>query len=98
MPGRGSTPEQRRCSACGALRQLRSLARAFSSAATHPLRPVALCHPQLTADDKEFLGRLMRGQGRERIVGGPAYSSWFNTQSRLTGALPQAGVQVRAGG
>lgn len=51
---------------------------------------------QLTKAQKQHLGRLMRGHGADRIVGGPAYSDWFNTQSRLVGLLPQEGVEALA--
>lgn len=49
---------------------------------------------KLSAEQRAFLDALMRGQGEHRIVGGPAYSTWFNTQSRLVTRLREEGVRV----
>lgn len=58
-----------------------------------PWAPFTPYH-KLREAQREHLGRLMRGSTRPPLVGGQAYSTWFNTQSRLTGPLPEEGVKV----
>lgn len=58
-----------------------------------PWEPFTPYH-RLSGEQRAHLGRLMRGATRPPLVGGQAYNTWFNTQSRLTGLLPDAGVKV----
>ncbi|KAL4431136.1 hypothetical protein ABPG75_006392 [Micractinium tetrahymenae] len=49
-----------------------------------------------TPENEAYLAALMRGQGGLHVTGGPSYSSFYFSQSRLSGALPPEGVQAAA--